>query len=85
MVEINSSLAQRGINFVRHVSVCVLGGGGGGGEGGRVEERGCVVQISSISLQNISRLRGGGGGRGGGASPANPALLLHFQFLFFQT
>ena len=36
VVEINSSLAQRGINFVKHVSVCVCGGGGGGGG----EERG---------------------------------------------
>ena len=32
----------------------------------RVEERGCVVQISFISLQKNFRLRGGGGVAGEG-------------------
>ena len=43
------------------------------------------VQISSISLhKNVTALEGRGRGEGV-ASPADPALLLHFQSLFFQT
>ena len=46
--------------------------GGGGGEGA-----GCVVQISSISLHKISRLRGvGGGGQGRGCFARKPSFTL---------
>ena len=42
----------------------------------------------SLVFIKVSQPRGGGGGgveREEGASPADPALLLHCQILFFQT
>ena len=42
----------------------------------RVEERGCVVQISFISLQKNFRLRGGGGWQGRGCFARKPSFTL---------
>ena len=62
------------------------GGGGGGGGSGSAWFRFLSLKMSQLQVgSDFSHKNVTASGGVGSASPADPALLLHYQILFFQT